>query len=183
VLIFCNRRDDTRRLTEYLLRLGVKCEMLSGDVDQKKRLRILEDFRSGALAVVIATDVAGRGLHVEGISHVVNFDFPYEADDYVHRIGRTGRVGTYGIAVSFACEDESFVIPEIEKYIGHALPCRHPEPELLEELPPMGPPLPSAESDRPYGGGRRDGGRPPRRGGGGGGRGGGRRSGPSSRRG
>jgi ATP-dependent RNA helicase RhlB len=182
VLIFCNRRCDTRELTERLVRLGVTCEMLSGEVDQKKRLRILEDFRSGALAVVIATDVAGRGLHVEGISHVVNFDFPYEADDYVHRIGRTGRVGTYGIAVSFACEDESFVIPEIEKYVGHPLPCRHPEPELLEELPPMGPPPPRSDEDRSGGGG----GRPPRRDSRGGGprdsRGGGpRRSGPPRR--
>ncbi len=83
----------------------------------------------------MATDVAGRGLHVDDINHVVNFDLPYEAEDYVHRIGRTGRAGAAGTAVSFACEDESFTIPDIEKYIGEELACKYPEEILLKELP------------------------------------------------
>lgn len=135
VLIFCNRRDSTRRLADELYRYGIDCEMLSGAVDQKKRLRILENFKSGRLKVVVATDVAGRGLHVDNISHVINYDFPYEPEDYVHRIGRTGRAGSDGTAVSFACEDESFIIPDIEEYIGEPLKCKQPEEEFLEALP------------------------------------------------
>ncbi len=135
VLIFGNRRDSTLKLADYLLRYGIQCGLLSGAIDQNKRLRILEDFKSGRVNVLVATDVAGRGLHVDEITHVVNFDFPYEADDYVHRIGRTGRAGAEGTAISFACEDESFIIPEIENYIGVSLPCRQPEEHLLAPLP------------------------------------------------
>jgi hypothetical protein len=109
--------------------------MLSGDVQQNRRLRVLEDFKSGKIRVVVATDVAGRGLHVDDIRFVVNFDFPYEADDYVHRIGRTGRAGHTGTAISFADEDESFIIPEIEKFIGEPLKCTMPEEALLQPIP------------------------------------------------
>jgi len=135
VLIFANRRDQTERVADELQRHGVPCEVLSGAVNQNKRMRVLEDFRSGKITTVVATDVAGRGLHVDGINHVVNFDLPYEAEDYVHRIGRTGRAGSSGTAVSFACEDESFTIPEIEKYIGEELACKYPEDVLLKPLP------------------------------------------------
>jgi ATP-dependent RNA helicase RhlB len=136
VLVFTNRRDRTQRLTQRLLDLGVRCEQLSGAVAQNKRVKVLEDFRSGRVPVLIATDVAGRGIHVENVTHVINYDFPYEADDYVHRIGRTGRAGTTGQAISFACEDESFVIPEIEAYIGRELPCKQPDETLLVPTPP-----------------------------------------------
>ncbi len=156
-LIFTNRRTTAQRLCDELGRYDVHCEVLSGAVDQKKRVRILESFRSGKTDVVVATDVAGRGLHIEDISHVINFDLPYEQDDYVHRIGRTGRVGTSGTAVSFACEDESFIIPDIEEYIGRPLPCRQAEPELLE-------PLPAPKRAAPVREDRGRGGRPPARG-------------------
>ena len=139
VLLFGNRRDTTHRLAENLERHGIRCEYLSGAVRQEKRLKIVEDFKKGNIRLVIATDVAGRGLHVDNISHVVNYDFPYEAQDYVHRIGRTARAGLKGTAISFACEEESFVIPEIEKYIGESLTCIMPEPELLAAPPPAGP--------------------------------------------
>ncbi len=136
VLVFCNRKISCERLMNRLIDYGVPCEMLSGDVAQKKRLRVLEDFRSGAIKVVVATDVAGRGLHVDDIAYVVNFDFPYEADDYIHRIGRTGRAGNIGTAISFACEDESFIIPEIEKLLGHELSCHVPTDDLFVAPPP-----------------------------------------------
>ncbi len=135
VLVFCNRRSSTERVCENLNRLGVPCEMLSGDVQQSRRLRVLEDFRAGKVRVVVATDVAGRGLHVDDIGFVVNFDFPYEADDYVHRIGRTGRAGHTGTAISFADEDESFIIPDIEKFIGEPLKCTIPDDSLLLPIP------------------------------------------------
>ena len=135
-LIFCNRRDHSQTLVNKLRKHGVTCELLSGAVPQKKRLRILEDFRSGEIQVVVATDVAGRGLHVKDIGLVVNYEFPYEAEDYVHRIGRTGRAGVAGTAISFACEDESFIIPDIEKYLGNPLRCTMPDEELLERVPP-----------------------------------------------
>jgi len=130
-LIFCNRRDRTQRLAGKLRKHGIPCELLSGAIPQKKRLKILKDFREGTLRVVVATDVAGRGLHVQNIGLVVNYQFPYDPEDYVHRIGRTGRAGVAGTAISFACEDESFVIPDIETYIGHTLSCTLPEPDLL----------------------------------------------------
>ncbi len=136
VLIFRNRRRDVERLYDHLGRYGIECEMLSGDVPQKKRMRILEGFREGAIRIIVATDVAGRGIHVEGITHVVNYDLPYEAQDYVHRIGRTGRAGQEGRAISFACEERSFVIPDIEEFINRELPIKHPDPEMLVLPPP-----------------------------------------------
>ena len=135
VLVFCNRKVECERLHADLLDYGIAAEVLSGDVAQARRLRVLEDFRAGKTKVVVATDVAGRGIHVEDIAYVVNYDFPYEADDYVHRIGRTGRAGHEGTAISFACEDESFIIPDIEKLIGEELPCEMPPEELFAPLP------------------------------------------------
>jgi ATP-dependent RNA helicase RhlB len=134
-LIFCNRRDHSKSLVSRLRKHGVACELLSGAVPQKKRLAILDAFRSGSVKVVVATDVAGRGLHVKGIDLVVNYEFPYEPEDYVHRIGRTGRAGVAGTSISFACEDESFTIPAIEKYIGNTLLCTMPDEELLDPVP------------------------------------------------
>ena len=134
VLIFGNRRDRTKRLSDRLRRERISCDLLSGAVEQRRRLNILESFRTGRTRVLVATDVAGRGIHIDNVTHVINYEFPYEPEDYVHRIGRTGRVGTEGTAISFACEDESFIIPDIEAYIGRELPCRIPDESLLPPL-------------------------------------------------
>ena len=131
VIVFTNRRDQTRRLTEKLRKDRIQADMLSGDVPQKKRIRTLEDFRSGKLRVLVATDVAGRGIHIDGISHVVNYTLPEDPEDYVHRIGRTGRAGTSGISISFACEDDAFLIPTLEELLGGKLNCTPPPQDLL----------------------------------------------------
>ncbi|MBM4142633.1 MAG: DEAD/DEAH box helicase [Lentisphaerae bacterium] len=136
VLVFGNRRDITRRLTDRLRDHGIHCALLSGEVSQVTRQKTLEDFRGGRLRVLVATDVAGRGLHVEGISHVINYNLPHDPEDYVHRIGRTGRAGATGTSVSFACEDDSFMIPDIEAYMGRELRCTYPDDALLAEPPP-----------------------------------------------
>ena len=135
VMVFANRRDQTRKLTELLRRYGISCAMLSGDVPQTRRIKTLDQFRSGAIRVLVATDVAGRGIHVDDVSHVVNFTLPQDPEDYVHRIGRTGRAGASGISVSFACESDAFQIPAIEEFIGNDLPCLHPDDDWLV-LPP-----------------------------------------------
>lgn len=132
VIIFCNRRDETRRLHEYLGKKQIGAAMISGELAQQKRLKTLERFREGKVRVLVATDVAGRGIHVEGVSHVINYNLPEDPEDYVHRIGRTGRAGSTGVSISFACEDDSFLIPEVEKYIGQKLRLVHPDPELLK---------------------------------------------------
>ncbi len=137
-IVFANRRDQTRRLEEKLRRYGIRCALLSGEVPQKKRLRTLEDFREGRINVLVATDVAGRGLHVEGISHVINYTIPYEPEEYVHRVGRTGRAGAVGTSISFACEADSFAIPEIEELLDEPLKCTRPDDEWLE-MPPLPP--------------------------------------------
>ncbi len=131
VIIFRNRKHEVETLANTLKRHGVQCEMLSGDVNQNRRLRILEDFRNGNIRVVVATDVAARGLQVDNVTHVFNYDFPYEAEDYVHRVGRTARAGHKGRAISFADENSAFVIPDIEEYIGRPLPITKPDDAML----------------------------------------------------
>ncbi|MDI9569523.1 MAG: DEAD/DEAH box helicase [Pseudomonadota bacterium] len=131
VLVFCNRRDEVRRLAERLTRYGVNCSELSGDIPQKSRIRRLEDFKNGRIRVLVATDVAGRGIHIEGMDHVINFTLPHDPEDYVHRIGRTGRAGQSGTAVSFADEGDAFYIPPIEEFMGRSLPCIEPDEEML----------------------------------------------------
>jgi ATP-dependent RNA helicase RhlB len=126
VIIFANRRDQVRRLYEKLRKEGVQCGMLSGEVTQAKRTKTLENFKSGRSKVMVATDVAGRGIHVEGISHVVNYNLPEDPEDYVHRIGRTGRAGATGVSISFASEDDAFLLPDIEALLGHSLACTAP---------------------------------------------------------
>jgi len=139
-IVFCNRKSTTEDVYESLKVRGVSVEMLSGDVNQNKRLRVLDQFRDGEIKVVVATDVAGRGIDIKGLEYVINFDFPYEAEDYVHRIGRTGRAGSTGIAISFADEYESCQIPDIEAYINEPLKCTviRPDDPLLKELPARG---------------------------------------------
>jgi len=132
VIVFANRRDQVRRLYEKLRKSGVSCGMLSGEVPQNKRTRTLEQFKSGEIKVLVATDVAGRGIHVSGVSHVVNYNLPEDPEDYVHRIGRTGRAGAKGISVSFACEDEAFLLPDIEQLLGEKLECTYPPDDLLQ---------------------------------------------------
>ncbi len=131
VIVFANRRDETRRLHERLQKAGVKCGILSGEIPQNKRSRTLQDFKEGKINCLVATDVAGRGIHVDGVSHVINYTLPEEPDDYVHRIGRTGRAGATGTSISFACEDDAFLLPDIEAELGMKLPCEQPPSELL----------------------------------------------------
>jgi ATP-dependent RNA helicase RhlB len=122
VMIFANRRDQVRRLYDHLKKDGYKVVMLSGEIAQDKRLKMLDQFKNGQHNIMIATDVAGRGIHVDGVSHVVNFTLPEQSDDYVHRIGRTGRAGTQGVSISFLSEDDAFYLSDIEKAIGQKLP-------------------------------------------------------------
>ena len=122
VMIFANRRDQVRKLYDHLKRDGYKVVMLSGEIAQDKRTKMLDQFKSGQHNIMIATDVAGRGIHVDGVSHVINFTLPEQSDDYVHRIGRTGRAGAQGVSISFLSEDDAFYLPEIEKAIGQKLP-------------------------------------------------------------
>lgn len=135
VIVFNNRRDQVRKLADSLHRNGVSCGLLSGEVAQNKRVHTLEAFREGKLKVLVATDVAGRGLHIDDVTHVINYSLPEEAEDYVHRIGRTGRAGNVGTSISFACEEDSFLLPNIEEKLGTKLPCIHPEEHLLAEPP------------------------------------------------
>ena len=122
VMIFANRRDQVRKLYDHLKRDGYKVVMLSGEIAQDKRTKMLDQFKNGQHNIMIATDVAGRGIHVDGVSHVINFTLPEQSDDYVHRIGRTGRAGASGVSISFLSEDDAFYLPEIEKAIGQKLP-------------------------------------------------------------
>ncbi len=130
-LIFVNRRDFTLKLKSFLTRNNYKCDVLSGDVPQKKRLKMLEDFRNGSIPIIIATDVASRGIHVDDVTHVVNYDLPERAEDFVHRIGRTGRAGKKGKAISFICEYGAYIIPEIEEILESEIKSIQPEPEML----------------------------------------------------
>ena len=122
VMIFANRRDQVRRLYDHLKKDGYKVVMLSGEIAQDKRLKMLDQFKNGKHNIMIATDVAGRGIHVDNVSHVINFTLPEQSDDYVHRIGRTGRAGAQGVSISFLSEDDAFYLPAIEKAIGQKLP-------------------------------------------------------------
>ncbi len=126
-LIFTNRRDQSHQLQRFLSRREIRSEVLAGDVPQKKRLSTLNRFRDGSVPYVVATDVAGRGIHVEGVSHVINFDLPEDPEDYVHRIGRTGRAGAEGVSISFVSEDDAFNLPAIEEYLGKPVDCTQPD--------------------------------------------------------
>lgn len=131
MLVFGNRKDHNRTLVKKLYSYGVDAELLSGDVAQEKRLKILEKFRSGAIKVLVATDVAARGIHVDGVTHVVNYDLPVQPDDYVHRIGRTGRAGAKGVSISFVCEYGAYVLPDLEQYTKEAIRTEQPAEEML----------------------------------------------------
>ena len=145
ILIFSNTREEARRLEDRLNRNGWLARALTGDVDQKRRLRILGEFRDGQLPVLVATDVASRGLHIEGVTHVVNWDLPQDQEDYVHRIGRTARAGAGGKAISLVDEATALMLEPIEKFLGQKIPVDWPDDTLF--LPEI---RPTAEERRRY---------------------------------
>jgi ATP-dependent RNA helicase RhlB len=137
ILIFSNTREEARRLEDRLVRNGWEARALTGDIEQRKRLRILTDFKEGRLPVLVATDVASRGLHIEGVSHVVNWDLPQDAEDYVHRIGRTARAGAEGKAIGLVDEASALYLEAIEKFIGQKIPVEWADDDLfLREVKP-----------------------------------------------
>jgi len=131
VLIFVNRRTTAADLVRGLSANGYPTRGLAGNVPQDRRLKMLQEFKDGRLAILVATDVASRGLHIEGVSHVINYDLPEDSEDYVHRIGRTGRAGAQGTAVSFACDDYVFSLDAIEKRVGRKIPVEWPAEDLF----------------------------------------------------
>lgn len=131
-IIFTNRRDQSQRLYETIRKANIDVGILTGEISQQKRSRTLDDFKSGKLKVLVATDVVGRGIHIDGVSHVINYNLPEDPEDYVHRIGRTGRADAQGISISLACEDESFELPAIEELLGHKLKCEVPSDEYFK---------------------------------------------------
>jgi ATP-dependent RNA helicase RhlB len=135
-LVFTNTKGMAERLGAWLQSNGFNAAALTGDVPQTQRLRLLQQFTQGELPVLVATDVAARGLHIPDVSHVFNFDLPQDAEDYVHRIGRTARAGSSGDAISLACEDYAYSLIDIEKFIGHKIPSANITPELLAQIQP-----------------------------------------------
>jgi ATP-dependent RNA helicase RhlB len=133
-MIFVNTRRGADELEALLRANGLDAEAISGDVPQSKRLRMIRDFLSGELAILIGTDVASRGLHIPDVSHVFNYDLPQDPADYVHRIGRTARAGAEGDAISLGCEDYVVSLPDIEDYIGRKIPVAPVAQELLAEI-------------------------------------------------
>ncbi|WP_394130178.1 ATP-dependent RNA helicase RhlB [Shewanella maritima] len=136
-IVFSNTKHSCEKVWSWLEGDGHRVGLLTGDVPQKKRIRILEQFTNGNLDLLVATDVAARGLHISDVSHVYNYDLPDDCEDYVHRIGRTGRAGAKGVSVSFACEEYALNLPAIESYIDHQIPVSSYDHEaLLDDIPP-----------------------------------------------
>jgi ATP-dependent RNA helicase RhlB len=137
-IVFVNTKRDSEKVWAYLEGNGHKSAILSGDVPQKKRQSLLKQFQDGELDILVATDVAARGLHIPDVSHVFNYDLPQDAEDYVHRIGRTARLGADGDAISFACERFVYSLPDIEAFIGEAIPVQHIDADMMiEPAPPV----------------------------------------------
>lgn len=143
-MVFVNTKAFVERVARALERAGYRVGVLSGDVPQKKRESLLKRFQAGQLEILVATDVAARGLHIDGVSHVYNYDLPFDAEDYVHRIGRTARLGAEGDAISFACERYAMGLPDIEAYIEQKIPSEPVTAELLTPLPRPERPKPEA---------------------------------------
>lgn len=133
-IVFVNTKRDAEKIENFLRGNDIKAAMISGDVRQNKRQKLLKDFEDSKYHVLIATDVAARGLHIPDVTHVFNYSLPQIAEDYVHRIGRTARAGASGEAFSFACEDSAFYLPDIEKYIGKRLPMEQVSSDLLADV-------------------------------------------------
>ncbi len=160
-IVFVNTKRGADLVWGYLEGNGIGAAVISGDVPQKKRMRLLSDFQEGRLPVLVATDVAARGLHIPDVSHVFNFDLPDDAEDYVHRIGRTARAGASGDAISFACETHAFSLPDIEAYIGHRIPMEPVTSDLLFEVDPKSRIIPDRpERDKRRGSSNRSGRKP-----------------------
>ena len=161
VMVFTNTRAATDRVQRTLEANGIHAASISGAVPQKKRQSLLRRFHDGEIPVLVATDVAARGLHIPDVTHVINFDLPQDAPDYVHRIGRTARLGARGEAISFACENYAFHLPEIEDYIGYAIPVDQAGAESMPDIKkaPYRPRNKDSGRKR-HGGGGRSGGNP-----------------------
>jgi ATP-dependent RNA helicase RhlB len=151
-MLFTNTRRQAEKVWLSLKGNHIKAGLLTGDVPQKKRIRLLEELKQGKIDILIATDVAARGLHIEGVTHVFNYDLPDDCEDYVHRIGRTARAGAEGDAISFAGEDNAFNLPAIEEYIGQTIPTAEVDPELLADVKP--PAMAEPKAPRPGNRGR-----------------------------
>ncbi len=136
IMVFINTKREAERIWGYLEGNGQKSAVLSGDVPQRKRLKLLRQFQEGELPILVATDVAARGLHIPDVTHVINYDLPEDAEDYVHRIGRTARAGAAGEAISFVCETFAFCLPDIEAYIGMKIPVVPIDAGLLAKIDP-----------------------------------------------
>jgi superfamily II DNA/RNA helicase len=142
-IIFCNRKTTVRDIQTILKRSGFKAGPIHGDMEQPERLKELDRFKTGEINILVASDVAARGLDIKGVSHVFNFDVPWQPDDYIHRIGRTGRAGATGIAITLAGKEDSEKLQAIEKMIGAPIPAldaavvepREEAPSAAEEKP------------------------------------------------
>src|SRR5690606_12278020 len=146
-LVFVNTKVFVERVARALERAGYRVGVLSGDRPQQNRESLLNRFQKGQLDILVATDVAARGLHIDGVSSVYNYDLPFDAEDYVHRIGRTARLGAEGDAISFACERYAMGLPDIEAYIEQKLPTAPVDPELLVPVPRAPRPKVEGEDD------------------------------------
>jgi ATP-dependent RNA helicase RhlB len=135
-IVFVNTKRTADRVWGYLEGNGFHAAILSGDVPQKKRQRLFQEFSQGELPILVATDLAARGLHIPEVSHIFNYDLPQNAEDYVHRIGRTARAGASGDAVSFACEEFVFSLMEIEEFIGHRVTSEQVSEDMLVKPKP-----------------------------------------------
>jgi len=156
-MVFTNTRAAADRVGRTLNANGISAAVISGRVRQEQRQKLLKRFHDGDIPVLVATDVAARGLHIPDVTHVFNFDLPQDAPDYVHRIGRTARLGAKGDAISFACEDYAFYLPEIEEYIGYAIDTESAGADLMPEI--TIPPPPKRTKQNTRSGGRRNSGR------------------------
>ncbi len=160
-IVFVNTKRVAEKVWAYLEGNGIHSAILSGDVPQRKRQRLFSEFSKGEIKVLVATDLAARGLHIPDVSHVFNFDLPQNSEDYVHRIGRTARAGASGDAVSFACEDYVYSLMDIESYIGHAIPVASITEDLL--VTPEPPVKKKHHKQQPHAGKKKSGKRPRRR--------------------
>ena len=152
-MVFVNTKREAEKLERFLNFNEIEAKAISGDVPQNKRIRMLKNFQEGELKVLVATDVASRGLHIEDVSHVVNYDVPQDPEDYVHRIGRTARAGASGDSITFACETYAMSLPDVEKYIGNEIPRAALDNDLLVKIK-----IPPKPEFKKKAGGRRGGG-------------------------
>ena len=163
-MVFTNTRAAADRVGRTLNANGISAAVISGRVRQEQRQKLLKRFHDGEIPVLVATDVAARGLHIPDVTHIFNFDLPQDAPDYVHRIGRTARLGARSEAISFACEDYAFHLPEIEEYIGYSIDTDSADPDIMPEI--TIPPPPKRTKQHRHQGNRRSSGRHNKGGGG-----------------